>query len=202
MWDSIFLWVIHHYIEIFGALSGILYIFFSIRKSLLLWPIGIVTSAAYIIVFFNSTLYADMLLQVYYLLISFYGWYYWIKSKGNNQQPGNQIHIVAINFIEWIWTISATVLLTVLLYFPLHKYTNASNPFWDGFVSAGSIIATWMLARKILEQWIFWIVVDGVSIGLFVYKKLYPTAILFIIYTILAVFGYLKWKKDLKSQVN
>jgi nicotinamide mononucleotide transporter len=201
MWKFIYTWIIRHYIEIFGALSGIFYIFFSIRKSLLLWPIGIITSIAYIIVFFDSTLYADMLLQVYYLLISFYGWYFWIKSKKNNHS-GNSIKIISINLIEWIWTISATIILTAILYFPLHKYTNASNPFWDGLVTAGSIIATWMLARKIIEQWILWIIIDGISISLFVYKKLYPTAILFIIYTILAIFGYLKWKKDLKVQVN
>ena len=199
MWDKLILWLTNNYIELFGFLTGGLYIILSIMQSVWLWPVGLVTSATYIVVFFQSTLYADMALQVYYLLVSIYGWYFWVFGKKKNQELGD-VKISKLNPIYWVWAVIVTLVLTVALYFPMKKYTNASNPLWDGFVTAGSVVATWMLARKILEQWLIWIIVDGASIALFFIKGLYMTAILFIAYTILAFVGYLKWVNDFKKQ--
>jgi nicotinamide mononucleotide transporter len=199
MCGSIWNWFIHNYVELLGSLSGLLYIYFSIRQSILLWPIGLITSVAYILVFFQSTLYADMGLQIYYVIISIYGWFHWLKGK-NKSNKSKQIKIITLNYFQWFMIFVSMALLTFCLYFPLKYFTNASNPLCDGFVSAGSIVATWMLAKKMLEQWLIWIVIDGTSIALFIYKNLYLTALLFIVYTILALIGYIKWRRDWQVQ--
>jgi len=113
-----------------------------------------------------------------------------------------QIKIINTTSRQWLGICLSVIILTGILYFIMKNYTNASNPFWDGLVSAGSIVATWMLAQKIIEQWLLWIVIDGISIGLFIYKNLNLTAILFFVYTILAIIGYFQWKKQLEQQIN
>ena len=190
-------WFTNNYIELFGTITGFIYIILSIKQAIWLWPVGFISSAVYIVVFFQSTLYADMGLQVYYLIISAYGWIHW---KNDNKQDVQKLKILSINIKQWIIVTVLIGILGIFLYYPLLKYTNASNPLFDSFVTSGSIIATWMLARKILEQWLIWIVVDGASILLFIIKHLYPTAILFGVYTILAIIGYLKWKKEWIAQ--
>jgi nicotinamide mononucleotide transporter len=200
MYELIISWLKGNYIELLGTLFGLLYIYFSIRQKVWLWPIGLITSAFYIPVFFEKTLYADMLLQVYYVIVSLYGWYFWINGRKKDDKLAGKIKITTLKKLNWIITIAFTFVLTIVLFYPLKKYTNASNPFTDSFCFAGSIIGTWMLARKILEQWLIWIVVDGISIGLFVYKQLYITVILYIVYTVLAIIGYLQWKRDWKVQ--
>lgn len=199
MWGFINQWVFNNYMELSGFIAGVVYIFLSIKQNILLWPVGIITSAAYMLVFFKSTLYADMGLQIYYLIISFYGWYHWLKGKNINQNS-NQIKIITVTKRQWVGIILSTFILTCILYFPMKKFTNASNPLWDGFVSAGSIVATWMLSQKMIEQWIMWIIIDVMSMVLFIYKNLYLTVILFLIYSILAIIGFIKWKQVLAIQ--
>lgn len=201
MWKIVYEWCFSNYFELLGFISGLLYIYFSIQQNILLWPVGIITSAAYVAVFLQSTLYADMGLQVYYLIISAYGWYHWLRGKNKNENS-KQIKIILANKNQWIGISLSIILLTGLLYFLMKHYTNASNPFCDGFVSAGSIVATWMLAQKMIEQWLLWVFIDGISIGLFIYKNLYLTAILFFVYTILAIIGYLQWEKQLVQQTE
>ena len=192
-------WVTNNYIELFGTITGLIYVVLSIKQVIWLWPVGFISSAVYIVVFFQSTLYADMGLQVYYLVVSVYGWIHWKNNKKQTSKT-DLLKILTININQWIIIISSIGILGISLYYPLLKYTNATNPLFDGFVTSGSIIATWMLARKILEQWLIWIVVDGVSILLFIIKHLYPTAILFGVYTILAIIGYFNWKKEWIAQ--
>ncbi len=189
-------WIISHYIEILGTISGLLYLVFSIKGNILLWPFGIVTSALYIYVFFVSRLYADMSINIYYVLISIYGWYHWLHPDKGSASGNEKLRITRITRrIALILTI-ITAALFVLIAFILIRYTDSDIPLWDAFTTALSITATWMLARKILEHWILWIVVDSVSAGLYVYKELYPTLILFLVYTTLAVVGFYQWKKE------
>jgi nicotinamide mononucleotide transporter len=183
------------FIEILGAVTGLIYLYFSIRQIIWLWPWGIVTSAIYIYVFFKAGLYADMSLQVYYLFISVYGWYYWTKGdKSHNltDLPVTQAKRKVLLFLLIIWLV-----LTSVIGFFLDKFTDSPLPFLDAFTASGSIIATWMLARKLLENWIFWIIIDAVSILMYIYKELYPTVILFLVYTILAFLGYIQWKRGI-----
>lgn len=200
MLQSVLTWLIDHYIEILGTVFGLLYIFFSIKQSSWCWPFGIISSVIYILVFFKSGFYADMGLQFYYVFIGFYGWYHWIfgGKKGNNQH----LEITKTKLRLWIILFIINAVLFVLISFILVNYTDSTIPYWDAFTTAASIIATWMLAQKKIEHWIIWIVVDIISLGLYIFKDLYATAILFTVYSILAFIGYSEWKKDLNRKLN
>ncbi len=193
-------WIVNHWeeiIEIFGTISGLIYIFLEIKAKLLMWPVGIVTSAFYIIVFFTSKFYADMSLQIYYLIISIYGWIYWYK--GNKKSKSKKLKISKTTKKTALTLIIITIFLFFIMSYILSNYTDSPLPYWDSFTTALSIIATWMLAKKLIEQWIIWIIVDLVSMSLYIYKKLYPTSFLFLVFTILAFVGFIEWKKQMQK---
>ncbi len=185
------------FIEILGAITGLIYLYFSIKQNIWLWPWGIVTSLIYVYVFFQAKFYADMSLQLYYFGISIYGWYFW---KRGSREQSLRLPIVQTGKGEWIVFIIVTLFLTGVSGYFLNNFTDSPIPYWDAFTTSGSIIATWMLARKYLEHWLVWIVVDLVSLGTYIYKGLYPTIILFMVYTGMAVVGYYQWKKELINQ--
>jgi nicotinamide mononucleotide transporter len=188
-------WFFSNYIELFGVLSGLIYIYFEIKASIYLWPVGIITAAFYIAVFFQAKFYADMGLQVYYLLIFIYGFYVWIKKDKTACSDKKVIHIRNITRKELVIYSIFRIVSYNIIYFILKNYTDSPLPAWDSFTTSLSIIATFMLAHKIIEQWWIWIVVNIVSLGLYIYKDLYMTAFLFIVYGIMAVVGFFEWKK-------
>ena len=183
------------WVEIFGVVTGILYVILEVRQNRLLWPLGIVTSAAYIYIFFTGKFYADMGLQVYYVLISIYGWYYW--SRGGAKADRGELPVVRINRMQLILLFLTFGLSWAGIYFVLARYTDSTVPLGDSFTTALAIVATWMLTRKIIEQWFLWIIANVVSIGLYIYKGLYPTVILYVVYAGMAVYGYFEWKKSM-----
>lgn len=188
-------------VELIGAITGLLYLFFSIKQKIWLWPLGIITSAFYVYVFYQSNLYADMSLNVYYVVISFYGWYHWLF--GNKSKKRDDLSISTLKLQGWLLTIISIIVLWIIWGYVLITVPEilgippSDLPYWDSFTTSASIVATYLLARKKIEQWILWVVIDAISAGLYLYKQLYPTLILFIIYTILAVVGYYEWKKVL-----
>ncbi len=191
-------WLSGNYIELLGAILGIVYVFFSIRQNILTWPVGLLTSALYVWVFFTSKLYADMGLQMYYVVISIYGWYEWIW--GNSATKSEPLKVSRLNLRLGILLAIISFILFILMWLILDNYTDSTVPVADSLATSLSIVATWMLARKILEHWLVWIFVDAFSIGLFLYKELYPTVILFAVYTVMAVVGYIEWKKEIVAE--
>ncbi len=136
-------------------------------------------------------------LQVYYLVISFYGWYIWLHPN----KPGSK-SMLPVAKIKWQWAFFLLVIsvgLQIIIAWFLKNFTDSPVPWGDAFTTAFAITATWMLARKILEQWLVWIVVDLVSMILYVNKNMYLTAFLFLVYTIMAIIGYFEWKKEWKK---
>ena len=190
-------WLSGNYIELLGAILGFAYIFFSIRQNILTWPVGLLTSILYIWVFFDTKLYADMGLQIYYVIISIYGWYEWVKVKSTSSGSKEALKISRLSFKMGFVLVLVGFLIFMLIWYILKNHTDSPVPFADSLATSLSIIATWMLARKILEHWLVWVFVDAFSIGLFWYKDLYPTVILFVIYTFMAVVGFIEWKKEL-----
>ena len=190
-------WIIENWVEIFGAIAGIAYIYLSIKENILLWPVGLITTIVYIYVFFVSKFYADMSLQVYYIVISIYGWYFWLRGKKNQKNDSLQISKTPMKLA--LILIAVTFVLFVAISQILVNFTDSPVPYWDAFTTSVSIVATWMLAKKYLEHWLIWIIVDIVSAILYFWKGLYPTVVLFAVYTIMAVVGYYQWRKSLKS---
>lgn len=179
------------YIEITGSLVGLLYLYLEYKASIYLWFAGIIMPFIYIYVFYKAGLYADMGINIYYLIAGLYGWFVWLKQPDKKQErlvtqtPSEIIFPLIIIFIVFFVAIS----------FLLIRFTDSTVPYGDAFITALSVIGMWMLAYKYLEQWLVWLVVDVVCCILFIYKGLYPTTILYGLYAIIAVFGYLKWKK-------
>lgn len=187
-------YISQHYIEIAGAVLSLIYLYLSIKQKIGLWIFGFLCSALYIVVFFNSKFYADMSLQFYYLGVSIYGWVSW---KSGKLHTGKELPVRQVNLRQTITLSIITITVFFIYYLILAQYTDSPLPIADSFTTALSITATWMLAKKLIEHWLLWIVVDAVSAGLYFYKELYPTAVLFILYTVMAVVGLIQWKKEL-----
>lgn len=211
------IWFQNNYIEIFGAVTGIIYVFLEIRQNIWLWPLGIITSAVYIWVFFENKFYADMSLQVYYLVISVLGWYWWrnegrgireIVAKGEkegrseetNAKYKDELQVTKLKLKTGIILSAGFIFLFAVMRLGLSKFTDSPVPGWDSFITSVSIVATWMLARKIYEHWYLWIVVNFISALLFFTRGLYPTVILYIIYGIMSFAGLVTWKKGMRHE--
>lgn len=197
-------WVLENYLELIGVITGLLSLYFSVKEKILLWPFGIISSTCYVIIYYHTQLYADMCLSVYYVIISIYGWRHWLLRKDNYNHKS--IKIITLLAKDWFIYISITFILSILFAAILINIPQrlglkpSSVPWWDASLAAGSVVATWMLARKILEQWLWWVIIDAISIKMYFYKELNWTVILFAVYTIMACVGYIQWKKDLKVQ--
>lgn len=189
-------WLEHHLVEVSGAVLGIAYIFLSIRQHIFTWPVGLLTSALYIYVFFQSRLYAVMALQVYYVGISIYGWYYWLKG---NPDQDDDLPVTNTPRKLWIPLPAISAVLFLLIAYMLIHFTDSPIPYWDALTTALSITATWMLARKYVETWLIWVVADFISMVLYATRDLWATVVLFAVYTGMAVVGYIQWKKGMKN---
>jgi nicotinamide mononucleotide transporter len=192
-----FHWLFDNYIEILATITGLIYLVYSVKGNILLWPFGLITSALYVYVFFMSKIYADMGINIYYVIISIYGWIHW--SSGDNSEK-NELPVSRLELRLGLILGLITLIIFCIIAYILKNFTDSDIAYLDAFVTAASITATWMLARKIMEHWLFWVVVDGISIGLYIYKGLYPTVLLFVVYTSLAVTGYYEWRKQWKVQ--
>lgn len=190
-----------HWIEIIAATLGIIAIYFQIKVKPFYWVISLVVSSMYIIIYFSAKLYADMSMQFYYVGMSIYGLYVWLS--GNNNSDKKTIPISKIkNFKSWIIIVLISALSFIIIGYILKNFTDSNVPWWDSFTTSLSFVATWMLARKKIENWLVWIVVDATSVALYIYKQLYPTTILFIVLTLLAIVGYFQWKRELRTLEN
>ncbi len=197
-------------LEIIGTFVGLLYLWLEYRASIYLWIAGIVMPAIYIFVYYDAGLYADFGINIYYLGAAIYGWMMWkygsfLRRKflrkqvsGKEERKEEQEAELPITRmpLRYLLPLTAIFALTLVgIAWILINFTDSNVPWLDSFTTALSIIGMWMLARKYVEQWWAWIAVDAVSFGLYIYKGLDYTAALYGLYTIIAIFGYLKWKK-------
>ncbi len=186
-----------NWVELLATIFSLIYVFFSVKEKRISWFFGFLCSALYIVVFFQSKFYADMSLQFYYLGVSVFGWITWKNIKHENN--AESLHISTLNKSQFFQYLVSSIAIYAVYYLILKFLTDSTIPIMDSIVGALSVIATWMLAKKKIENWLLWIVADALALGLFIYKELYPTAVLFVIYTIMAVVGYFEWRKSLRS---
>lgn len=194
------------YLEITGTVIGLLYIYLEYKASIWLWLTGIVMPAIYIFVYFDSGFYADMGINIYFLLAGLYGWAAWM-GKTRKIKQGNKTAVVEKELPitrtpkKYYFRLSIiTIAVFALIAYILINFTDSTVPYGDSFTTALSITGLWMLTRKYVEQWLVWIVVDIVCCVLYIYKGLVPTGILYGLYTIIAVFGYFKWLKMMRAE--
>ena len=187
-------WIAENIVEVFGAVTGIAYVILEIRRNILLWPLGIITSAVYIYVFGREGFYANMGLQVYYLVISIYGWYMW-RRQPVADQPDGKSDVRRIGAATAVWCMVFLFVLWAGLWFLLDRATDSPVPVWDGLIASLSVVATWMLTRKYLEQWYVWILANAIAVAVYITCGLYPTAVLFMVYFIMAIIGVREWSR-------
>jgi nicotinamide mononucleotide transporter len=181
-------------LEISGVITGILCVYLAAKNSIWNWPIAIISVLIYVFIFFESKLYADTGLQVYFLLMNFYGWYFWSRKEITQKVP-----VSSISFKEIILSVSAVIIFTAGLGYFLNMGTDASFPFVDSFCTACSLVAQVFLARKVLETWLIWIFVDIIYVGVYLIKDLHLTAGMYALYIVIAVVGYRDWHKEYKN---
>ncbi|QRR04278.1 nicotinamide riboside transporter PnuC [Dyadobacter sandarakinus] len=181
-------------LEILGFLTGAVCVYLNTRQNVLGWFFGIVNAVLYAVVFWQVRLYADMGLQAYYFITSIYGWWLWLFGGKNHdgvavsRMPARLYTLFAVIFVvaTWLWG------------YMLSRFTDASLTYADSALTVASLIGQWMMARKYIENWILWIAADACYVGLYYYKGLHLTAILYIVFLVLAGWGYVQWKRDLR----
>lgn len=190
------------YLEILGVITGIIYLWFEYRASIYLWIAGVIMPAIYIFVYYDAGLYADFAINIYYLIIALYGWVAWKTGFSFSGETGTQGELpITRTPRRAVAKIVATYIVAQLLIaWVLINHTDSNVPLADSFTTALSIVGMWLLARKYIEQWWVWFVVDVTSCMLYTYKGLYFTAILYAGYAIIAIFGYYKWKKLIQNE--
>jgi len=210
-------WLSENIVEVFGAVTGIAYVILEIRRNIFLWPLGILTSAVYIYVFGRNGFYAGMVLQGYYVVISIYGWYAWSRltngmrqsrdagersdavpqsRRAQNSESEVKSDIRKIGYKTALICLVTSLGLWALLWFSLGRWTDSPVPLWDGLITSLSVVATWMLTRKYIEQWYVWIVANAIAVVVYLAVGMYPTATLFLVYFVMAIIGVRAWNVE------
>lgn len=179
-------------LQLAGIALGLLYLWLEYRANIWLWAVSIVMPVVHGILYYRSGLYADMAMNAYYVLAGIYGWAVWLRGTG----AGRPQLRISRTPQRWIAPL-ALALLAVWggIYLLLTEFTDSTVPVLDSLTTAMSVVALWLLSRKKIEQWLLWLAVDAVSCGLYVYKGIPFTAGLYGLYTVLAVAGYMRWRR-------
>lgn len=185
-------------LEIVAALLGLACVALTVRRHILCWPVGLAMVILYAAIFYQARLYSDMLLQVVYVFLQIYGWYAWLRG-GPDETPLVVSRLGKSDVIGWLL---AGILAAAALGAFMHAFTDASFPYVDALATVASLIAQWLLGRKVLETWLVWIFVDVVSIGLYLAKGLYPTAILYAVFLVMATWGWYEWRNVWRKQAT
>ena len=187
-------------LEIIGTLVGLAYLWLEYKASIYLWIASIIMPAIYIFVYYEAGLYADFGINIYYLGAAVYGW--WVWKYGHKPKTMEELPITRMPARSWLKAAVVFLVAQFVIAWLLINHTDSNVPWWDAFTTALSVIGMWMLARKYLEQWLVWIVVDVICVGLYIYKDLYFTAGLYGLYAVIAIFGWINWKKLMYEQAS
>lgn len=179
--------------EILGFVTGAASVLLAVRESAWNWPVGIANNIFFLVLFWKAKLYADAILQIVYVIISIFGWWNWLRGgKDHTELPISRTR-TREGILLTCCTAGATALLTVCL----HRYTDSAAPFGDGVTTALSLTAQYMLSRKLLENWWVWMLADIIYIALYCYKSLDLTSVLYLLFLVMCIAGYTRWKRSL-----
>ena len=178
--------------ELFGFITGVLNVWLVTRENIWCWPLGVLNAGFYVVVFSRTGLYSDTGLQVVYLMLSLYGWWHWLRGGPRHDAvvvtrttPRTAIRMTAIALVSWFLLATIT-----------RRMPGAALPWLDAALVSISLVAQYMMTRKLLENWLLWIAVDVVYIGLFINRQLPLTAMLYAVFLVLAIIGYLQWHRS------
>jgi nicotinamide mononucleotide transporter len=178
-------------LEIIGFVASLLGIWLATRSHVLTWPLQLLASLVYVWLFFDAKLFGESLLQLVYAALALYGWWLW-----KNQRADSVIRISSLSRKEWLYIAGGGLLITSLITRLQVQFLPTDLPLLDSGIFVFGLAAQWMQARKKIENWPFWIVLDLIAAGVYAYKGLYLTAVLYIILTALAASGWISWRKE------
>ena len=194
-------WNADRALEALGFIVGLFYIYYEYHANAKVWIATIIMPAISIWVYFRAGIYADFGINIYYFLMAIYGYWHWTRHRADDKDASKKPSLPITHTPRRVWL--PWVLVTAGIYFAIAAIliflTDSTVPWIDAFTTALSITATWLLARKYIEQWWAWLAVDAVCVGLFIYKGIYFYAVLYLIYTAICVAGYMKWKRLMKA---
>jgi nicotinamide mononucleotide transporter len=190
-------WQLMHSLELVATLLALAYVVLALRQSLWCWPAALLSTILFTHIMWDSALLSDALLQLYYAAMALYGWWRWQQMK--HQQKGQN------TVSEWPWRrhvqlIAITALIGLALGYVMANFTRADFAYLDAQTTAFSVMATWLVARKLVSNWLYWVVIDAVSIYVYAQKHLYFLTLLFMLYTIIALAGYFIWRANYQQQ--
>lgn len=182
--------------ELIGVLLAFAYLFLAIRQNIWCWAAAAASEIIFLFLMFEAKLYMESFLRIFYLGMAAYGWYSWKHGPG----PDNGLPVGIWPLRRHLYVLAAIALLVAASGFALSAYTDAALPYWDSFTTWAAMIATWMVARKVLENWYYWFVVDAVSAWLYMERGLQLTALLYVVYLVMIVIGFIKWRQSYLTQ--
>jgi nicotinamide mononucleotide transporter len=197
--------------EWFIFVSALVYVILAAIENVWCWLFGILASAFSVYLCYTGHLFLESGLQVFYVFIGIYGWYEWLYGEKKNAEQAattlsgkNTPSRTELKIVSWPFLKNGClILIGCCLWMPFgyiaHHYSTQALPYLDGFITAFSLVATWMTAKKIIQNWIFWIVIDAAAVVLYACRDFYLIALLYFIYTLLAFIGYLQWKKRIHA---
>jgi nicotinamide mononucleotide transporter len=184
--------------ESLAAALGLAYLLLAVRRNLWCWICAFASTVIYFVIFLRASLYMQTALQVFYLVMAGIGFYDWQRGRTSE----GEVAIRSWNAAQHFAAVAAVAVASAINGWVLTSETNAVAPYLDSFVTWGSVITTWMVARRVVENWLYWVVVDGIAAYLYFTQHLYPTTLLFVIYVGIVVRGYVVWRREQRSQVR
>ena len=181
------------WLEIGATVFGLLCVWLTVRQNIWCWPTGLVQVLLFIVIFQQVKLYSDLILHVIYVGMQIYGWWFWLHGARDHRAATISAQSVPVRAGWLVGTLAATVVWGWVM----SSWTDAAVPYGDAFTTVASLAAQWMLARKRLESWVYWIAVDVVAIGIYSSKGLYVTTGLYSVFLVLAVTGLLTWRRSM-----
>lgn len=177
--------------ETAAVLLAIAYLVLAIQQNILCWAAGMISALIFMVIFHSALLYMQSALQIFYVGMAIYGWYQW--RYAGDEGTGVRIHTLTIvRHIQVIAGISATALLLGWIM----SRTDTPFPYAEAFITVAAVATTFMVARKVLEHWLYWLVIDSIAVYLYVARELYLTALLFVFYLVMAVIGFRRWRRE------
>lgn len=192
--------IIEHGLDIFTTVLGLLYIWLEYKAHIALWLVGIIMPALDIYLYYSHGLYGDAGMAAYYTVAAIYGYAVWKFGKKKGQGEGEEMPITHMPRRLYLPTMLAFAAIWIATYFVLVTWTNSTVPLQDSFTNALSFVGLWALARKYVEQWLCWIVVDVICTYLYIVKGIPFKAFLYGLYVVIAIMGYFKWKRMINTE--
>ena len=188
------------WLEVTAVVFALAYLLLAVRENVWCWLFAFLSTAIYTWLFWDVSLLMESALNVYYMAMAVYGWYQWTRGGSNGDDQPHELGVQRMSNRQHAMVMSAIAVLLIISGYLLSEHSTAVWPYIDSFTTWASVITTYLVARKYLENWLYWIVIDSVSIPLYIDRGLNLTALLFVAYVIIAILGYFKWRQHLLQQ--